>query len=161
MNRLGMIVDFAHADRATTLDACAASTAPVACSHTGARALQEFSRYLGNDEIRAIAATGGLIGLWPFHLGHRGMADASDFARHATHITELVGVEHLCVGTDANGAPTSMASYRGPRDVAVITAGLLRAGFDSGETQATLGGNAAGLLGMVCGRPRDPTGPQP
>ena len=59
MNRLGVLVDVAHGDRTTVLDTAEITTAPVVSSHTGARALQDFPRYLTDDELRAIAATGG------------------------------------------------------------------------------------------------------
>jgi membrane dipeptidase len=66
MIRLGILVDVAHADRATLLAVVDAATTPVVSSHTGARALQDFPRYLADDELQAIASTGGVVGLWPY-----------------------------------------------------------------------------------------------
>ncbi|MFA4081368.1 dipeptidase [Mycobacteroides salmoniphilum] len=151
MNRLGIVVDLAHADRATTLAACATSSAPVVSSHTAAAALEDLARYISDEEIAAIAATGGLIGLWPFHMGHHGMADASDFARHALHIASRVGVGHLGIGTDGNGGPATMAKYRGPQDHSIIRAGLTAAGFSDADCAAIMGGNALRVFTAVCG----------
>lgn len=151
MNKRGIVVDVAHADRATTLAACAASDAPVVSSHTGAAALEDLARYISDAEILAIAATGGLVGLWPFHLGRHGMAEVSDFARHASHMADLVGVEHLCIGTDANGGPATMANYRGPQDHSVMHAGLAAAGFSDADCAAIMGGNALRVFTAVCG----------
>src|SRR5690606_14995424 len=64
-NRLGIIVDLAHANTATIMDALEVSSQPMVFSHTGVKALHEGDRYLTDDEIRAIAASGGVIGIWP------------------------------------------------------------------------------------------------
>ncbi len=141
MQELGVLVDLAHADRATTLAACAAAAAPVISSHTGARALQDFDRFLGDEELRAVAGTGGLVGLWPFHYRDRGVADLADFARHASYLAELIGVDHLCIGTDMNGVSGLMDGYRGETDFPVLTDTLARAGFTADEVAAVAGGN--------------------
>jgi len=151
MNDLGIIVDVAHADSATTLSACAASDAPVVSSHTGAASLDDLSRYISDEEIVAIAATGGLIGLWPFRLRERGMSDSRDFARHASHVADLVGIEHLAFGTDANGGPATMAKYSGPQDNLEFVAGLTAAGFSEDDCAAIMGGNALRVFTAVCG----------
>ncbi|WP_209448912.1 dipeptidase [Rhodococcus qingshengii] len=151
MNRLGIIVDVAHADSATTLAVCAASDAPVVSSHTGAAALDDLARYISDEEILAIAATGGLIGLWPFHLRARGMADSRDFARHAAHIADLVGIEHVAFGTDANGGPSTMDKYAGPQDNSEFARGLSAAGFSEDDCVAVMGGNALRVFAEVCG----------
>ncbi|MCZ4527405.1 membrane dipeptidase [Rhodococcus erythropolis] len=151
MNDLGIIVDVAHADSATTLSACAASDAPVVSSHTGAASLDDLSRYISDEEIVAIAATGGLIGLWPFRLRKRGMSDSRDFARHAAHVADLVGIEHLAFGTDANGGPATMAKYNGPQDNSEFITGLSAAGFSEDDCAAIMGGNALRVFTAVCG----------
>ncbi|MGI8663780.1 MAG: dipeptidase [Acidimicrobiales bacterium] len=151
MNECGVVADLAHADRATTLQACERTTAPLISSHTGARALQEFDRYVSDDEARAIAATGGLIGLWPFRYGGRGAADVDDWARHASYLGELVGPEHLCIGTDMNGVSGLMEGYDGEEDLPVLTDALRTTGFSDDEVRAIIGGNVASLLDAVCG----------
>lgn len=74
------------------------------------------SRYIGDEEARAIAATGGLIGLWPMGFRRLGMRDVDDFARHASYLAELVGPRHLCIGTDMNGIPGYAKGSTGPLD---------------------------------------------
>jgi microsomal dipeptidase-like Zn-dependent dipeptidase len=151
MGRLGIVVDLAHADRATTLAACAAATGPVLSSHTGARALQEFARFVSDDEARAIAATGGLLGLWPFHYRGRGVRDLDDWARHAGYLAELIGPDHLCIGTDMNGVSGLMHGYRGEEDVPVLIDALRATGFSNAEVAGIAGDNVLGLLKAVCG----------
>jgi membrane dipeptidase len=151
MNDLGMVVDLAHADRETTLAACETSTAPVLSSHTGARALQDFARFLSDDEIRAIAETGGLIGLWPFHYRGRGVRDIDEWARHAGYLAELVGADRLCIGTDMNGVSGLMDGYRGEEDMPLLADALRATGFSAEEVAGITGDNLLGLLQRVCG----------
>ncbi|WP_052048081.1 MULTISPECIES: dipeptidase [Nocardiaceae] len=151
MNSLGILVDVAHADQSTTMAACETSNAPIVASHTGVAALDDLARYITDAEIKAIAATGGLIGLWPFRLGARGMADARAFAHHAAHIADLVGVEHLGIGTDANGGPSTMAEYAGPQDHSILRTGLSKSGFSDEDCALIMGGNALRVFTEVCG----------
>jgi len=65
-NKLGMIIDLAHADEETAFATLDASTSPRSRSHTGPRALQEFPRYISDELMKSIAKAGGLIGLWLF-----------------------------------------------------------------------------------------------
>jgi membrane dipeptidase len=151
MTELAMVVDLAHADRATTLAACALATAPMVSSHTGAARLGDFERFISDDEIRAIASTGGVIGLWPFRFGRRGVRDLEDWLRHAVHVAGLVGVEHLAIGTDQNGVSGLMDGYRGLHDLPVLTAALRRA-FADDDVRAIIGGNALRVLRAVSAR---------
>ena len=149
MNRLGVVVDVAHGDRATVLAAAASTTAPIVSSHTGARALQDFPRYLTDDELRAIAATGGLIGLWPYRNHGRGVRDLPELIAHARYVADLVGPEHLALGTDMNGLPGAMAGYAGEADLPTVTGALLDAGFEPVEVTGIVGGNALRVLTLV------------
>ncbi|MFH1136927.1 MAG: membrane dipeptidase [Pseudomonadota bacterium] len=141
MNDLGMIVDLAHADRETLGDVVRLTRRPVIVSHTGARALGDFKRYIGDDEIRAVASTGGVVGLWPFYFRGRGMPDIQSFQAHARHVFELTGEDHLAVGTDAHGVPGLMKGYWGLTDAPVLTAALFEAGFTEPRVRKILGLN--------------------
>ncbi|HZC73185.1 MAG TPA: membrane dipeptidase [Jatrophihabitans sp.] len=146
MMRLGILVDVAHADRATLLAVVGAATAPVVSSHTGARAVQDFPRYLADDELRAIASTGGVIGLWPYRARRTGVRDIPELVAHARHIADTVGPEHLALGTDMNGVPGVMAGFGGETDLPKLTAALLDGGFGEREVEEILGGNALRVL---------------
>lgn len=149
MNRLGILVDAAHCDRTTVLGIVDAATAPVVSSHTGARACQDFPRYLTDDELRAIAGTAGLVGLWPYRSRRTGVRDIPELVRHARHIADTIGPEHLALGTDLNGVPGAMAGFDGPADLPKVTAALLGAGFDAQEVRGVLGQNALRVLRQV------------
>ncbi|HEX9994580.1 MAG TPA: membrane dipeptidase [Acidimicrobiales bacterium] len=145
----GIVVDLAHADRATLLGAVDLASAPVVSSHTGARAVEDFARYLADDEIRAVAGTGGVVGLWPYRaLGH-GPRTLADLVAHARHVADLVGPAHLAVGTDMNGVPGLTAGYRGEADLPVVADALAAAGFGGDELRGVLGGNAVRVLRAV------------
>ena len=156
MNELGVVVDVAHCDRATLLGVVEVAAAPVVSSHTGARALQDFPRYLADDELTAVAATGGVVGLWPYRSRRTGVPDLPALVAHARHIADTVGPEHLAVGTDLNGVPGVMAGYAGEADLAKIAYALLDAGFRPTEVAGILGANALRVLRRVeeCARGR-------
>jgi microsomal dipeptidase-like Zn-dependent dipeptidase len=149
MMQLGVLVDVAHADPATLLGIVDAATAPVVSSHSGARALQDFPRYLADDELRAIASTGGVVGLWPYRTRRTGVRDIADLVAHAQHIAHTVGPEHLAVGTDMNGVPGVMAGFGGEPDLPKVTSALLDGGFSDREVEGILGGNALRVLRQV------------
>jgi microsomal dipeptidase-like Zn-dependent dipeptidase len=151
MNQLGIVVDVSHADHATTLDIVGASRQPVIASHSGSRACHDFARYLHDDEAVAIAGTGGVIGLWPyFHRGH-GLASVSALVGQVRHLAELIGPEHLCIGTDMNGVPGLMPGYRGEMDFPVLTSALSEAGLADADIRAVLGGNFLRVVDAVAG----------
>jgi membrane dipeptidase len=150
MNDLGILIDISHADRQTALDIITASRHPVVASHSGARACHDFARYLTDEEARAVARTGGLIGLWPYwHRGH-GMADLHAWTGHARHLADLVGPEHLCIGTDMNGVPGLMAGYRGETDFNVLLDGLRKAGLGDADIAGIAGANFVRVFRAVC-----------
>jgi membrane dipeptidase len=151
MQEVGILIDVAHADRATVLGIVDRASRPVAATHSGAKARQAFDRFLTDDEIRAVAGTGGVIGLWPYCSRGRGVVDVADLVGHGRYVADLVGPEHLCIGTDLNGVPGLMAGYRGERDLPVVTAALLDGGFSPDEVRGVLGENALRVFAAACG----------
>ncbi len=149
MNQLGVLVDVAHCDRATLLGVIDVASAPVVSSHTGARALHNFPRYLTDDELAAIAATGGIVGLWPYRSHRTGIRNISELVNHARHIANTIGTEHLAIGTDMNGVPGVMTGYTGEIDLPKVTCALLDGGFEQQEVEGILGKNALRVLGQV------------
>lgn len=146
LNNTGVVIDLAHADTATTIAACEASSAPVISSHTAASSIRDFPRYITDETIQAIAATGGVVGLWPARLRDLAMSDLNDFAHHASHIANLVGVEHIGIGTDKNGVSGYADGYSNSNDIANLAAALMSVGFTDNETAKIMGGNARRVL---------------
>ncbi len=101
INAAGVLMDCSHTGRRCSLDIMAASTAPVIFSHSNPLALVEHGRNVTDEQIRACAATGGVVcvsGVSIF-LGTR-TPDADDVARHAAYVASLVGVQHAGIGLD-------------------------------------------------------------
>ena len=146
MNQVGIVIDLAHADSRTLFAVIDRTTAPVVATHSGARARQDFARFLSDDEVRAIASTGGTIGLWPYNHRGRGVRDTADLVGHARHVVDLVGPEHLCIGTDMNGVPGLMDGYTGETDLPLVTDALLAAGFTEPDVEGILGRNFLRVL---------------
>ncbi len=149
MNNLSMEIDLAHASSEMLFDVLKISNHPVLVSHTGARSIQDFSRYLTDEEIMAISQKGGLIGLWPFYFRGKGMKNMEDFIAHANHIKNLVNVENIAIGTDANGLPGAMKGYKFEKDIFKIEKSLLNAGFDKKETSKIMGDNIIEFLRKI------------
>lgn len=141
MNSLGIMIDVSHADKRTVLDIVRHTRQPVVASHAGARRIDGFERFLADDEIAAIAGTGGLIGLWSYHYKGHGPIDTDELMRHARHIADLAGASHLCIGTDINGVPGTLGGFRRESDLRLIAAHLRLAGFSQTDVQGILGGN--------------------
>jgi membrane dipeptidase len=146
MDELGIIIDVSHADEATALGIVEAGRRPIVASHTGARACQDFARYLSDKAAVAVAATGGVIGLWPYFHRGRGAANLDSLLAQVAHLARLIGPEHLCIGTDMNGVPGLMEGYRGEADLPLIVAGLLRIGLDETDVRGILGENFLRVL---------------
>ena len=141
MNQLGIIIDVSHSDSATLHDIAERSRSPIIASHAGAKAVDDFARFLDDDEIRAIARTGGLVGLWPYRYKGHGAADFDALMAHARHIADLIGAAHLCLGTDINGVPGMLTGYRAEKDVWLIAEHLKSSGFSQDEVEGIMGGN--------------------
>lgn len=105
MNRLGMIVDVSHLSRQSTIEAAALSTKPVLATHANAEALTPQDRTKDDEELRAIAATGGVIGVtpigWMLDRDGDGKAGMEDMVAHVEYIAGLVGFDHVGLSTDA------------------------------------------------------------
>jgi membrane dipeptidase len=102
MNRVGMIVDCSHSGHRTTMDAMELSTAPCIFSHSNVHALYDHPRNIKDDQIKACAQTGGVIGLNGVgsFVGEAEKVTAETLFSHLDHICELVGPQHAALGLD-------------------------------------------------------------
>jgi microsomal dipeptidase-like Zn-dependent dipeptidase len=149
MDELGIVIDLSHADRATAADIVDRSRHPVIVSHTGARALQDFPRFLADDQISAVAGTGGVMGLWPFCHRGNGVPDLAAIVAHAQHLSAVAGAEHLCLGTDTNGVPGVASGFADGRDAPALAEALTFAGFSRHQVRGVLGENVLRVLDQV------------
>lgn len=142
MERRGMIVDLAHASHATVSEVLRMATRPVVFSHGGVKGTCDTNRNLTDDEIRGIAATGGVIaiGYW-----EAAICDASvdGIVRAMRYVRDLVGNDHVALGSDWDGAVTTVFDSA---HVSAVTEGLMQAGFSEDEIAKIMGGNAVRVL---------------
>jgi membrane dipeptidase len=142
-NDLGVVVDVAHATLDTVRGAVAVARRPLLLSHTSlATRPGPFSRQITPDHARAVAATGGVIGIWPPASIFPDMAAlAGGFARMA----DVVGVDHVALGSDMMGlvGPSAFPDYDA---LPALAAALLARGFSPDEVGRLLGGNYVRLF---------------
>jgi len=108
LNELNMIVDLSHAGSQTTADAISASTKPVIISHSGCRALYRHPRNQEDRELKAMAARGGVVGIYlmPFLGGAPSpYATAELVVRHVEHALKVCGTDHVGIGSDNSITP--------------------------------------------------------
>ena len=137
-----MAVDLAHASPATFADAIAAATKPVVVSHTGVQATCPGPRNLSDAQLRAVAATGGVVGIGFWDSAVCG-TDARAIVRAIRHAASVVGAEHVAFGSDFDGAVTTPFDAAG---LAELTDALLADGFRDEEIRLIAGVNVVRLL---------------
>lgn len=145
LERASIIVDLAHASARTIDDVLAMATRPVVASHTGVRGTADNARNLSDEQLRGIAATGGMagIGFWPTATGGE---DVASIGRAIAYAVSVVGVEHVGLGSDFDGAVPVPMDVSG---LVLVTDALLAEGFDAAAIALIMGGNAVDVL-MRC-----------
>jgi len=142
MERRKILVDLAHASAQTIDDVTAMATRPVLVSHTGVRGTCDNQRNLSDAQLKKIAATGGVIGIGFWDVATCGK-DAAAIVRAIRHTVGVVGVDHVALGSDFDGAVVEPFDVTG---LPLITQGLLDAGFSDADVAKLMGGNVFRLL---------------
>ncbi|MHA6719847.1 dipeptidase [Sphingomonas sp. RS6] len=151
MEAKGMIVDIAHASHAAVADILAMARRPVVSSHGGVQATCKVNRNLTNDEIRGVARTGGVIGIGYWDAAICSTAPAA-IASAIAHVRDLVGIDHVGLGSDFDGAVTTGFDSS---QLIEVTQALVNRGFSEGEITKVMGGNVLRVLraGIIPARP--------
>ncbi|HKQ53904.1 MAG TPA: dipeptidase [Pyrinomonadaceae bacterium] len=142
MQAAHMLVDLAHASPAVIDDVLSISTRPLVVSHTGVKGTCDNTRNLTDEQLKGIAATGGVIGIGYWETAVCGR-DAKSIARAMRYTADLVGVEHVSLGSDFDGAVTTPFDATG---LVQITDALIAEGFSQEEIRMIMGGNAVRVL---------------
>ena len=142
MNAVGMMVDVSHVGEKSFWDAVALSTKPIIASHSCCKALRNHPRNLTDEQIRAIARSGGVVQicLYKHFLADTDVATVADAVRHIKHVVELVGVDYVGIGSDFDGGG-EIAGATSENQLINITKALIKEGFDDDEISKILGGN--------------------
>lgn len=142
MESLKMIVDLAHVSPAAFDEVLAMATRPVVVSHGGVRATCPGPRNLTDEQLRALAAKGGLIGIG-FWDGAICSSSPRDIAKAIRHAVDVAGIDHVALGSDWDGGTTVAF---GADEIAQLTQALLDAQFSEAEIRAVMGENAIRFL---------------
>jgi membrane dipeptidase len=178
MNERRMLLDLSHANMQTMAEATFASRAPVIVSHTACMAVHAHQRNTTDENLRAVAARGGVVGicqLRPF-LTRKKADNLHAYFDHLLHAIRVAGMEHVCIGSDRDHrvirlSPEYLAELKreegsqvvdddlpyfidelnGPRRMEVVRDGLAQRGLSTGDVEKVMGGNLLRLYRDVIG----------
>jgi membrane dipeptidase len=178
MNRLGILIDLSHVGYRTSMEAIETSARPVAITHANPRSLCDHPRNKTDEELKALAARGGVIGatIYPRFLRRGSAATIDDVVDVVEHLAGLIGVDHVAIGTDfTEGQPDDFFRWthtgklktrlnmplelpvinplgiRSPAEFPNFTDRLLARGWSPGDVQKVLGQNWLRLFREVWG----------
>ena len=150
MNRLGIMVDLSHASERSFFDALDASATPIVCSHSSARALCDHPRNLTDDQLRALAGRGGVaqVTFYDGFLRQGGGASILDAVAHLNHMVQVMGVEHVGIGTDFDG-DGGVPGLASASELINLTRWLLRQRYSEADLALIWGGNFLRVMQQV------------
>lgn len=153
MNRLGIMVDLSHAHEKSFYDALEMSRQPIVCSHSSCRALCDHPRNLTDDQMRALAAKGGVmqVTLYNGFLVKDGQATIEDAMRHLDHAIKVMGIDHVGLGTDFDG-DGGICGLASSSELLNFTRQLLERQFSEQDIQKIWGGNFLRVMQEVQNR---------
>ncbi|MDR2810811.1 MAG: gamma-glutamyl-gamma-aminobutyrate hydrolase family protein [Tannerellaceae bacterium] len=153
MNRLGILVDVSHAAESTFYDVLQESRAPVIASHSSVRALCDHPRNLTDRQIQTLAANGGVVNICLYagflrQGAEMGEASLSDAIRHIRYVVNLVGIDHVGIGSDFDGGG-ELAGCWASNELIHLTTRLLKEGYREADIQKIWGGNLLRVMNAV------------
>ena len=150
MNRLGIMVDLSHAHERSFYDALELSKTPIVCSHSSARALCDHPRNLTDDQMRALAAKGGVCQITLYHgfLRRDGEATILDAMQHLDHAIRVMGIDHVGLGTDFDG-DGGIRGLANSSELTNFTRQLLARRYNEEDIQKIWGGNFLRVMQKV------------
>lgn len=142
MNRVGMMIDLSHASEKTFYDVLECSSVPVICSHSSSRLLCDHPRNLTDNQMRALAAKGGVaqVCLYSGFLKKGGGATVDDAVKHIVHMVDVMGIDSVGIGSDFDGG----GGLPGLEDASrfnSLTRRLMREGFSDDDLSKIWGRN--------------------
>jgi membrane dipeptidase len=150
LNRLGMLIDLAHATLADVRAAVETSTVPMILSHTNLQNASGWARFISPEHARLLGEHGGVVGAMPIALGAPGFGG---FIDNIGRLVDTVGVDHVAIGTDMDGIiPARLATFDDYAEWASIATALRARGFGRDEVARVLGGNFARVFRVATGR---------
>ncbi len=150
MNRLGMMVDLSHANEKSFYDAIEISKKPIVCSHSSARALCDHPRNLTDDQMKVLAQHGGVAQVTLYHgfLRSEGEATIIDAVEHLNHMVNVMGIEHVGIGTDFDG-DGGVRGIASASEIINFTRQLLKERYSEDDLRLIWGGNFLRLMNEI------------
>jgi membrane dipeptidase len=142
MEAKSMLIDLAHASAATLQDITSMATKPLVVSHTGVKGTCNNNRNLSDEQLSAVARTGGVVGIGYWEKATCGR-DAEAVARAISHAVNVIGAEHVALGSDFDGATTMPFDVTG---LPLIIDALIKEGISEREIRLIMGGNTVRVL---------------
>jgi len=144
------MVDLSHAGEKSFYDAMEISQTPIVCSHSNCRALCDHPRNLTDDQLRALAKSGGLAHttFYPGFLQKSSEADILDAVKHLEHAISIMGIDHVGIGTDFDG-DGGVPGMNDASEVINFTMHLLRRNYSDADIRKIWGGNWLRLMGEI------------
>lgn len=142
MNELGMLIDLSHAAESTFWDVLKESRLPVVCSHSSCKALCDHPRNLTDEQMGALAEQGGVMQVTFYHgfLKKDGQATIADALEHIDHAVEVMGIDHVGIGTDFDG-DGGVPGLASASELINLTRALIRRGYSNEDIEKLWGGN--------------------
>ena len=145
-NRLGIVIDLAHARFELVKHVVALTARPVVLSHTSlAAAPPRLSRRITREHARAVASTGGVVGVWP---AKPVISDRAAFVAGIAEMVDAAGIDHVGIGTDMMGIPSGSV-FEDYRELPALVAELRATGFTAPDLAKILGGNYRRVFAAV------------
>ncbi|MFX0205509.1 MAG: dipeptidase [Candidatus Hodarchaeota archaeon] len=147
MNRIGIVIDLSHASYKSTIEAMELSKDPVIFSHSNVKSLADVPRNITNDQIKAVAENGGVVGVATNSYilkkdGEKTGTNLSDYVNHIDYIVNLVGPSHVGIGTDyTEGRGPPNYSFKSITDLVDVVAMLLDKGYSNQDLKKIIGEN--------------------
>lgn len=148
MNRCGVIVDLAHINRKGFFEALALSTDPPMVTHTGVAGVHAHWRNIDDEQLRAVAAKGGCVGII-FARRFLGSAGLEAVVDHLLHVIDVAGEDAPALGSDFDGFVVPPVGLEDVAALPNLTAALSRRGLSARALAKLLGGNAQRVLAEV------------
>lgn len=150
MNQAGIIIDLSHASEQSFYDALRYSKTPIICSHSSVWNLCQHRRNLTDEQIKALAAKGGMMGicLYAGFLAKGRESTVKDAIAHINYVRDLVGIDYIGIGSDFDGGGgISGCNHSG--EIFNLVRELLREGYSQEDVDKILGGNFLRVLNQV------------
>lgn len=152
LDSLGVIIDVSHVGIKTIEDILQTTKNPIIATHSGARNIYDHYRNLNDDQIIAIANSGGVIGVVFYHWFLSGNSRSiSQVVDHIDYIKNLVGIDHVALGSDFDGISSMISGLEDVSKFPNLTLELLNKGYSRSDIEKILSGNIMRVFEEVCG----------